>query len=393
MEVCNFPALDDSVHHSLWSSFAGTDDVGIDHGAASHSQASENDGAGSSVEHSHDSDQVTSDHANSGPSHPKESGEDRSAPSEVTSTGDSGSGPTDTSFPWFGGSTSDASANATANTGSDKAADASSGDAPAKTSWRDKLGLGSSDSDKGMGCFAGNVEVFSVLAHRAVRMSELQAGDVVLAYDTDRKAICPSRVVGFLHRDPQSVCPMITISLKNSAHRAESSAPRAESGGPRVESSPISSDSCLGFGSYTVRLTPDHLTIGSGGRSNRAIDSCRALTCSFFDMTANARSIKVDSVCSFDFESSQPTGVYAPMTESGTIIVNGLVFSCYACPLDIPLFSHEACHRAVWLSRTLQDLGVTERIPADGVEPCAKGLHTVVSRACRLGRDLSAQVY
>jgi hypothetical protein len=46
-------------------------------------------------------------------------------------------------------------------------------------------------------------------------------------------------------------------------------------------------------------------------------------------------------------------GIFAPLTEDGTIVVEGFLASCYACPAEFGLTqTHAACNLTMWPLRS-----------------------------------------
>ncbi|CAL8071477.1 unnamed protein product [Calicophoron daubneyi] len=152
------------------------------------------------------------------------------------------------------------------------------------------------------GCFPGSSIVWLANGER-ILMEKVRIGDRVLAIDTTTRQITVSPVVAFLHRDPGEWTPLVQVSYSFSGKNA------------------------------TIRITPDHLIYTLSGGSIRT---------TFASLLKVGEKILVTNGISQELKEAQvtgvipwrvelnETGVFAPLTEIGSLLVDDVFTSCFA---------------------------------------------------------------
>lgn len=141
-------------------------------------------------------------------------------------------------------------------------------------------------------------------------MVDLRLGDMVLSFDRSSGTMVYSEVIMFLDRDPLDKRRFLRISTA---------------------------------GGKTVSLTPSHLVLRLLGNST-ATEHVFAADVSEGDHVMVARSPGVfvrDTVTRVESVWVDHGGVYAPLTRTGTIIVDDVLVSCYAV-IDSQTLAHWA---------------------------------------------------
>lgn len=154
------------------------------------------------------------------------------------------------------------------------------------------------------GCFPHDAQAV-LTNHSPIALGDVQIGDQLLTYDLISKSFQPTRVVSFLHRDEHQYSSWIEITLRK--HNV-------------IEPSKL-------------RLTANHLIYR---RSSRSVVSVFAGDIQPGDYVV-ADLTNSDPFCEVtqtkiinETLSRLSYGVYAPLTTSGSLIVDGVLVSCYA---------------------------------------------------------------
>lgn len=156
----------------------------------------------------------------------------------------------------------------------------------------------SSQAAKSGGCFTGDSLVENSDGQR-VPLSQVRVGDRILSLDMDSGKLVYSEVLLFLDRDPKQKKNYLRIRTK------------------------------LG---RTIKLTPSHLLLRTKNNDTAVKEAVYAdevrVGDQLFVRSAGGREFVVDTVVHIEwfFE----TGVYAPLTRTGTVIVDDVLASCYA---------------------------------------------------------------
>ena len=138
-------------------------------------------------------------------------------------------------------------------------------------------------------CFSASSLVFVKRKQGPVQMKDLEVGDEVL--DVDLQYV---KVIGWLHRDESLDAEFIELSC----------------------------------GSASLEVTPEHLLYCTDAQDYVQAKLARTLETLFFDGSMMPRRIESKRTV-------QRTGIYAPLTTSGTLLVNGINASCYASPGEL----------------------------------------------------------
>eukprot|EP00927_Polykrikos_kofoidii_P056877 TRINITY_DN50969_c0_g1_i1.p1 TRINITY_DN50969_c0_g1~~TRINITY_DN50969_c0_g1_i1.p1 ORF type:complete len:568 (+),score=84.45 TRINITY_DN50969_c0_g1_i1:76-1779(+) len=184
-------------------------------------------------------------------------------------------------------------------------------------------------------CFPGDARVYVQGRGIGVPMRDLKLGDRVLSMRPSGDGFCFARFLGFMHAQKNVVTSFISVSVRG-----------------REKSAPL-------------RLTRAHLVFSSSdvGVSAKTADSLRPGDevisvavdglLSLAPVTAVAEVFEEQSRCHSAMSScgdgggTQPNDIFAPLTETGTLVVDGIICSCYADVLGWGLGFHEVAHRAV----------------------------------------------
>ncbi|RZF35234.1 hypothetical protein LSTR_LSTR009358 [Laodelphax striatellus] len=156
----------------------------------------------------------------------------------------------------------------------------------------------SSQVGKTGGCFTGD-SLVSTSDGRQLKLEDVRLGDELMSIDPHSGRVVYSEVILFLDRDPQETRPFLRITTSTGA---------------------------------VIKMTPSHLLL--------RVDSEKPLNLA----AVFADSVKPgDSVLLANISGGEPiidkvthidtfttSGVYAPLTRTGTIVVNGVSASCYA---------------------------------------------------------------
>ncbi|XP_022194356.2 indian hedgehog protein [Nilaparvata lugens] len=157
----------------------------------------------------------------------------------------------------------------------------------------------SSQVGKTGGCFTGD-SLVTTSDGRQLKLEEVRLGDEIMAVDPDTGRTVFSEVILFLDRDPQETRPFLRIATKTGA---------------------------------VIKMTPSHLLLRVNSQkpalSFEAVfaDSVKPGDSVLLANTSGGDPI-IDQVLTIDTFTT--AGVYAPLTRTGTIVVNGVSASCYA---------------------------------------------------------------
>ncbi|KAL1453050.1 hypothetical protein WDU94_007226 [Cyamophila willieti] len=161
---------------------------------------------------------------------------------------------------------------------------------------------------KGAGCFTADSKV-TLDNHKVINISDLNIGDRVLTLNTITGEMEYSEVLLFLHRDADLVHSFVEITTESGT---------------------------------TIKLTPSHLLLRWRRRTTETI--LNDIEYSYAENVAVNDSILVHKDKAYvervtSIRRVIHTGVYAPLTTSGTIVVNDVLASCYAV-LDNQFLAH-----------------------------------------------------
>jgi len=134
-----------------------------------------------------------------------------------------------------------------------------------------------------------------------VSISKLSKGDVVKAFDMTSNKQIFSRFVGYSHADAQAVAKFVEVQTS---------------------------------GQKSVKLSDKHLIARRNLDGNTEMVFAKQLSVGDVVLTEGEHMETVTSM-----EETIEQGVFAPLTEEGTVIVSGVVASCYA-----NYQSHEVAH-------------------------------------------------
>ena len=158
----------------------------------------------------------------------------------------------------------------------------------------------SSQAAKYGGCFSGDSTVLTATGRR--RLSDLQIGEFIQALDSSTNQLVFSEVLLFLDYDPQQKREFLYITLSSGR---------------------------------TLTITPSHLVLLDDWTAKYA-EKLRvgdSLLVSDSKELIKEKIVRVEGVWR--------TGVYAPLTAAGTVIVDGVAASCYAT-IDSQWLAHWA---------------------------------------------------
>ena len=174
-----------------------------------------------------------------------------------------------------------------------------------------------SHPSKSGGCFSANSTVMTSDGLR-VKLSELKVGDSVLSVNSASGELEFSPIILFLDRDPNEARQFFSV--------------QTESG-------------------HSLTLTPTHLIYTSSEADNpetlKAVYAKDIREGDFVlvhDGLARLKAVRVT-----DVEMRVHTGVFAPLTEAGNLVVDNVVASCYAV-IDSQTLAHAAFAPVRWWS-------------------------------------------
>ncbi|XP_031767188.1 indian hedgehog protein [Galleria mellonella] len=184
----------------------------------------------------------------------------------------------------------------------------------------------------GAGCFPSGSVVYTTNGTRDI--SAIQKGDRVLAADDDGKLIY-SEVLTFIDRDPNATRQFIQITAENGV---------------------------------TISTTPSHLLLLAAADGWRESFATNVQIGDVLLTRGPGSVMRPSRVVNTRITSKH--GVYAPLTKSGTIIVDDALASCYAL-----VRSHSLAHAAMAPLRWMAGWSSTKEVPR-GVHWYASALYT-----------------
>lgn len=169
-----------------------------------------------------------------------------------------------------------------------------------------------SQAAKSLGCFTGNTTVTLADGHLK-RMSQLEIGDRVLTMNSEGK-LEYSQVMMFMHYSPNQLSQFLRITTTSGIN---------------------------------ITITPSHLILRWQKPNVSSLYEAKPVYARDVKVSEQLlihghtadRPLYVDEIARI--EVVYETGVYAPLTETGTIVVNDIVASCYAI-----IYSQRLAHLA-----------------------------------------------
>ncbi|XP_072394985.1 tiggy-winkle hedgehog protein [Diabrotica undecimpunctata] len=165
--------------------------------------------------------------------------------------------------------------------------------------------LESSQGAKYGGCFSGDSTVLTSTGVRR-KLSELQIGEKILAQDTLSNELIFSEVLLYLDYNPSQKREFLKLTLSSNR---------------------------------TLIITPSHLVLKETSEGYRTVFAKSISVGDKLLVSNNSHSVVTDSV--IEVSGVVRTGVYAPLTAAGTLVVNDVVASCYAV-MDSQAIAHWA---------------------------------------------------
>ncbi|KAG8452376.1 hypothetical protein GDO86_004252 [Hymenochirus boettgeri] len=155
------------------------------------------------------------------------------------------------------------------------------------------------------GCFPGTATVMMESGQRKP-VSELELGDTVLTTDQSGQ-LMPTAVLLFLHRDLSKTATFVVIEAERHP--------------------------------FSLLLTPHHLLFVKRGSSTGFLPTFafRVQIGDQIQIYVNGTRLQSSKVVKVSIQ--EQTGVYAPLTEHGTLLVDGVLTSCYA-NIESQLLAH-----------------------------------------------------
>ncbi|KAI5723918.1 hypothetical protein M8J76_012723 [Diaphorina citri] len=162
---------------------------------------------------------------------------------------------------------------------------------------------------KGAGCFTGDSTV-TLDNHKTINITDLNIGDKVLTLNTITGEMEYSEVLLFLHRDPNLVHNFVQITTESGS---------------------------------LIKMTPSHLILRWHRPNAKSILSDIEYTYAERVRVNDSIIVHKNGKAYVErvtrLENVIQTGVYAPLTTSGTIVVNNVFASCYAV-IDNQFLAH-----------------------------------------------------
>jgi hypothetical protein len=116
----------------------------------------------------------------------------------------------------------------------------------------------------------------------------------------------------------------------------------------------------------SIGLSSEHLLLASRSGEEKFVTAGSIQSGDFIYTSENGQSV---SILVSHVETQEKTGAFAPLTKTGTIIVDGVIASNYA------VFDHDIAHAVLAPLRLASSLGLTETEVQKGMHPYARMLH------------------
>ncbi|RZC40304.1 Hint and/or PT-HINT domain containing protein [Asbolus verrucosus] len=152
----------------------------------------------------------------------------------------------------------------------------------------------SSQAGKYGGCFSGDSTVLTSTGQRR-KLSEVQVGERILAEDPSTKEMVFSEVLLFLHYDPYQKREFLQITLSKG---------------------------------QVLTVTPNHLVVSGKLTDSRTVYAKKLKIGDTLRVSDSNNRLKEDEIV--QVKPVLRTGVFAPLTTVGTLVVNDVLASCYA---------------------------------------------------------------
>jgi hypothetical protein len=153
-------------------------------------------------------------------------------------------------------------------------------------------------------CFSGSTNV-ETLDRGVVKISDLRQGDYLKTYDLNAKKWIFSKFVTYLHKNEKTVGKFLSIQTSGNKTLTLSPLHFIARINPKHSSKPNIEDFIEYVFARNLKIN-DYLITQNSGQNGLSLDLI----------------VKIETI--FDI------GVYAPLTESGTLAVNSIFASCYA---------------------------------------------------------------
>lgn len=182
-------------------------------------------------------------------------------------------------------------------------ADCTQDSCPVRQAWLEAVTRMSENPSAAPGCFPGCAPVSTPDGDKL--MKDLSIGDFVAVFrERDSSTSEFAEVIGFLHHEPSSYLLCTTLTVENNR---------------------------------TVSVTANHMIFAKQGRDIDSLPVDKAVGAlkvgeNVFILEQGSNTLRAAPINSIQ-DVSLERGIYCPLTSTGTILVNGIAFSCFAsCP-------------------------------------------------------------
>ncbi|KAI3388542.1 hypothetical protein SNEBB_002963 [Seison nebaliae] len=149
-------------------------------------------------------------------------------------------------------------------------------------------------------CFPPTATIMMGENGKLRRMANVSIGDEVLAYDPKTKNIVKTKIVSWLHLNPNETAQYVDVVLENEKR---------------------------------LTLSYDHMVLLQDSDTNKTsfkkLSQCKIKSDRMFIMNLDG-SIVTSLIEDIEITNNETFGVYAPLTETGTLIVDGFLVTSYA---------------------------------------------------------------